>query len=164
MNRFPDSSHNPDRAVHTGRQAMTEDTTPKEQQEDDGSPKQSSVLRVIAIFFLILSLLVAIVIMLRPLPVFPPNVFPGNAEMALWLLFTLSLAFGIVLNALGATKENRWRFSDVGGTIYVILGFVSAVEILLLRTRRNAERKLALVSVRGPYYFGCDRCVFASKS
>ena len=114
---------------------MTEATTAKEQQEDDGSPEQISVLRVIAILFLTVSLLVAIAIMLRPLPGFPPKVFPGNAEMALWLLFTLSLAFGIVLNALGARKENEWRFSNVGGTIYVILGFVSAVEIFLLRAK-----------------------------
>lgn len=104
-----------------------------QQEQEEGSRRKIIAFEIIAISFFTLSLAASIVIMLRPLEVFPRGAFPGNAARALWLLFILGLAFGIVLYTLGATKYRRRKLSGSGGTNYLILGFLCAVEIFWIR-------------------------------
>jgi hypothetical protein len=111
---------------------MTQATTAKHE-EEEGSGKRIIVLEIVGVFFFLLSLASSIVIMLLPLQGLLRGAFPGNPARALWLLFTICLVFGVVLDTLGATKLTRVIFSKFAGGVDLIQGFLCAVEIFLLK-------------------------------
>jgi hypothetical protein len=101
--------------------------------EGKGGSPRLFIFRFIAISLFTLNLLAAIVMFLIPLGVLRPlGIFPGRPEGALWLLFIFSLAFGIILFNLGAAKGARRRLSHGGGSNYLFLGLVAALEIFLV--------------------------------
>jgi hypothetical protein len=114
------------------------------------------VLEIIAIFFFILSLTASIVMLLLPVKekVLPNGAFARDPESALWLLFWFSLAFTILLNALGAPKRRRRNYWKLYGGINVVLGFLCATEIFLLNAfgktiSPNLWWLLAVITVLG---------------
>jgi beta-lactamase regulating signal transducer with metallopeptidase domain len=93
-----------------------------------------SILRIIAISLLTLGLLSAITLLLIPLGI-PQSagIFPPSPERALWLLYLLTFAFGLILFTLAAKNHHRNRLSKLGGSVQMALGLAAAAEIFLLR-------------------------------
>lgn len=100
--------------------------------EQKGNSPRLFIFRFIAKSLFTLNLLAAIVMFLFPLGVLPREMFPGRPERALWLLFIFSLGFGIILFSLGAAKDSRSSLSHWGGSNYLFLGLVAALEIFLV--------------------------------
>lgn len=103
----------------------------EEQKEESTSGKSLKTIEVIALLFFLLNLASSLVMMLLPLKVLG-GAFPGRVK-GLWLMFTISLALMILLNALSAPKDNRRKYWKFFGTVNVIVGFLCAVEIFYLR-------------------------------
>jgi len=97
------------------------------------------IFKIIAVSFLTLSMLAGIVLLSLPLGI-PQNagMFLWSPERTLWLLFTMGLASGLVLFALGSSNRLRRSLSKAGGSVLLVLGFVSAVEIFLIKARGPA--------------------------
>ena len=136
----------------------------QEKTEYDGS--SVIVLEIVAFCFFILSFAASIVMMLLSLPAelrgtilrgtFPPNMEAGpwQPEASLWLLFSFSVGFTILLNALGAPKRRRRWYWKLYGRINVVLGFLCAAEIFLLHAFRQTINRslwwlLAVITVLG---------------
>jgi hypothetical protein len=103
-------------------------------------------LNLIAISFLTLGLAAAVTIAMLPLGILEKwEWFPGSQEVSLWLLFLISLIFGLVVFALKSGKF-PWRLSRTAGVMLLIVGVLLGVEILLTQTclvqacRADAER------------------------
>src|SRR5689334_9273898 len=112
---------------------MTTVTTPIQNEEIDGGPRESNmVLQVTAILFFGLNLAVAAVLMLLPFRKFFYGRFQQVPETVLWLLFAFTLTFAILIYTLGATRNSRRKYSNLGGTTYLALGLLCAVEIFIL--------------------------------
>lgn len=124
-------------------------------QEKMEEPESSvMVLEIVAILFFILTLTASIVMLLLPLKVLPDKAFAQDPERTLWLLFWFSLAFTILLNALGAPKRRRRNYWKLYGGINVVLGFLCATEIFLLSAFGKAISPnlwwlLAIITVLG---------------
>lgn len=144
---------------------MTANTRLRQEKTDDNG-SSVIVLEIVAFCFFILSLATSIVIMLLSLPAelrgtllrgtFPlnPAAGPWQPEAELWLLFSFSLGFTILLNALGAPKHRRRWYWKLYGRINVVLGFLCAVEIFLLhafqqRINRSLWWLVAIITVLG---------------
>lgn len=89
---------------------------------------------------LVLSSLSSVVILLLPLKILQRfNIFQENPQRSLWLFFVGGLIVGLILFALGTeedtpqTKESRLdRVLRIGGSIFLLLGFLAAIEIFLI--------------------------------
>jgi hypothetical protein len=111
---------------------------------EDGGPS-IVIFQVIAVSLLFLNLFTAIVILLIPLGIFRSRgVFLGSPGNSLWLLFIFSLIFGLILFGLGSPKHLNRALLTRGGTTFLFLGIVSALEILLIKAYSPGTRTNSL--------------------
>ena len=97
------------------------------------------IFKIIAVSFLTLSVVAGIVLLSLPLGIpQQAGMFLWRPERTLWLLFILGLVSGLVLFALGSSKRLRRSLSKAGGGVLMVLGFVSAMEIFLIKAQGTA--------------------------
>lgn len=94
------------------------------------------VLSMIAISFLILSLIAGLTLAWLPLRIHPhQGWFSGTSEVSLWLLLVLGALFGLVLFALRSDARFRRNLLTVAGSALLVAGVLIGVEIFLIQAR-----------------------------
>jgi hypothetical protein len=113
---------------------MTTATTTNSVAADNG--QRIPIFQVVGFSLLLLNLFAAFVILLVPLGVFRSReLFLEGPEKSLWLFFSFSFVFGVTLFLVGSPRRFDRALLTYGGSNFLFLGVVSAVEILWIKAK-----------------------------